>query len=147
MRPTPGVADVLVTLTRPDGTTITTTTNAVGYYEFTNLIPGDYSIQVTPPAGYRITPVQNAVAGTPATDSDVSPVTGKSATITLVSGQNDPTWDAGLFQPAALGDFVWNDLNANGVQDAGEPAIDGVTVKLYKASDPTTAISTTTTAG
>ena len=23
--------------------------------------------------------------------------------------------------PATLGDFVWNDLNANGVQDAGEP--------------------------
>ena len=30
-----------------------------------------------------------------------------------------------------LGDFVWNDLNNNGIQDAGEPGIGGVTVNLY----------------
>lgn len=30
-----------------------------------------------------------------------------------------------------LGDFVWWDINDNGIQDAGEPGIDGVTVKLY----------------
>jgi uncharacterized repeat protein (TIGR01451 family) len=29
-----------------------------------------------------------------------------------------------------LGDFVWEDLNANGIQDAGEPGIPGVTVTL-----------------
>lgn len=33
------------------------------------------------------------------------------------------------------GDFVWNDLNGNGLQDAGEPGIDGVTVNLYEDSD------------
>lgn len=32
--------------------------------------------------------------------------------------------------PASIGDFVWNDLNNNGIQDEGEPGIDGVTVKL-----------------
>ena len=31
----------------------------------------------------------------------------------------------------ALGDYVWHDLNANGVQDEGEPGINGVTVRLY----------------
>lgn len=30
------------------------------------------------------------------------------------------------------GDFVWNDLNGNGLQDAGEPGIDGVTVTMYR---------------
>jgi hypothetical protein len=30
-----------------------------------------------------------------------------------------------------LGDFVWWDINDNGIQDAGEPGIEGVTVKLY----------------
>lgn len=33
--------------------------------------------------------------------------------------------------PAALGDFVWDDLNKNGIQDAGEPGIAGVTVNLW----------------
>lgn len=31
---------------------------------------------------------------------------------------------------AALGDFVWEDLDADGIQDAGEPGIGGVTVNL-----------------
>ena len=30
------------------------------------------------------------------------------------------------------GDFVWNDLDGNGLQDAGEPGIDGVTITLYE---------------
>ena len=30
-----------------------------------------------------------------------------------------------------IGNFVWNDLNGNGVQDPGEPGIAGVTVRLY----------------
>jgi uncharacterized repeat protein (TIGR01451 family) len=32
---------------------------------------------------------------------------------------------------ASAGDFVWEDSNMNGIQDAGEPGIDGVTVDLY----------------
>jgi hypothetical protein len=31
---------------------------------------------------------------------------------------------------AALGDFVWHDMNRNGMQDAGEPGISGATVQL-----------------
>lgn len=33
---------------------------------------------------------------------------------------------------AALGDFVWNDLNKNGQQDAGEPGLAGSTVTLWR---------------
>lgn len=34
-------------------------------------------------------------------------------------------------KPAAFGDFVWNDLNRNGIQDSGEPGVDSVRVELY----------------
>ena len=47
---------------------------------------------------------------------------------------------------ASVGDFVWLDLDADGVQDTGEPGIDGVTVNLY-ASGGSTPIDSTTTAG
>src|SRR5207249_438602 len=30
----------------------------------------------------------------------------------------------------ALGDFVWYDINGNGIQDSGEPGVPGVTVQL-----------------
>ncbi|AEI51338.1 SdrD B-like domain-containing protein [Runella slithyformis] len=34
--------------------------------------------------------------------------------------------------PGAYGDFVWIDTNKNGIQDAGEPGIDGVRVELRR---------------
>lgn len=37
-------------------------------------------------------------------------------------------------QPGAVGDLVWNDLNRNGLQDAGEPGLAGVTVNLFDAN-------------
>lgn len=37
-------------------------------------------------------------------------------------------------QPACIGDFIWNDLNHNGIQDAGEPGIGGATVLLTDCS-------------
>jgi hypothetical protein len=45
-----------------------------------------------------------------------------------------------------IGDYVWNDLNANGCQDANEPGIAGVTVDLYSGCGPgSTLIATTNT--
>ncbi|PKK84781.1 MAG: hypothetical protein CVT49_01105 [candidate division Zixibacteria bacterium HGW-Zixibacteria-1] len=36
---------------------------------------------------------------------------------------------------AAIGDFVWHDMNMNGIQDDGEPGVPGVTVNLYDCQD------------
>jgi hypothetical protein len=36
---------------------------------------------------------------------------------------------------SALGDFVWHDLNHDGIQDEGEPGFEGVTVNLYDCDD------------
>lgn len=33
---------------------------------------------------------------------------------------------------ACMGDFIWQDLNCNGIQDDGEPGLGGVVVKLYE---------------
>jgi hypothetical protein len=44
---------------------------------------------------------------------------------------------------ASIGDFVWEDKNYNGVQDAGENGIANVTVKLLSSAN--TVLATTTT--
>jgi len=44
-----------------------------------------------------------------------------------------------------IGDFVWLDLNSDGVQDAGEPGIDGVQLTLRNSGG--TAIATAVTSG
>ena len=102
--------------------------------------PGDYYLTFTPPAGFVFSP-QNA-GGDDTVDSDANTTTGTTATTTLTSGENDISWDAGLYPRASLGDFVWNDTNANGIQDAGEPGIKNVTVTC---TPPALPLATTTT--
>ena len=44
----------------------------------------------------------------------------------MTGGETNTTGDFGYYsQPAGLGNFIWNDLNYNGIQDGGEPGIGG----------------------
>ncbi|NCC35899.1 MAG: calcium-binding protein, partial [Chloroflexia bacterium] len=140
-----GFADVTVTLDGRTGAgatvSLTTTTDATGFYTFTTLAPGTYTVTVTAPEGYVFT--QRNVGNDATRDNDAD-ATGVMSSTILASGQIDLTWDAGLYQRSSLGDRVWDDRNANGVQDEGELGIAGVTVTLY-AADGTTVLRATTT--
>ncbi|HFQ94828.1 MAG TPA: hypothetical protein ENK32_12500, partial [Anaerolineae bacterium] len=163
-----GVAGATVSLLVDDGTgTFVTatdvngvlvsdqTTLADGLYNFTNLPPGDYRVQVTPPAGYLPSTAQTAGDDNDAeNDSNIAsqPVAGtyESGTFTLVSkgeptesgsragdNQDDAqetdgnmTVDFGFFRPVSVGDYVWIDANADGVQDGGEIGLQNATVEL-----------------
>ena len=109
-----------------------------GFYEFTDLDPDmDYFVVfdiTTLPAGYEFT-MQDA-SGDEATDSDADPTTGETACVDLDPGEDYDDLDAGISKiPASLGDKVWEDLDGDGEQDAGEPGVDGVTVSLYECGD------------
>jgi hypothetical protein len=131
----PGRPGVTVRLLDCNGNVIsTTTTNASGNYSFANLPGGNYIVEFSNlPAGYQFSPKNQG--GNNSTDSDANPTTGRTDCFSLAPGQNDPTKDAGIFPPtvqtASVGDFVWNDQNSNGVQDPGEPGVQGVLVKLF----------------
>ncbi|MBK1986128.1 carboxypeptidase regulatory-like domain-containing protein [Sphaerospermopsis aphanizomenoides BCCUSP55] len=136
------LAGVTVELVKNGVTVATTTTNASGGYLFENLIPGDYQVKFTAPTGYAFsTPDQG---GNDAADSDANPSTGLTQTVTLTSGELNSTLDAGLIALASLGDFVWHDIDADGIQDANESGIANATVKLLK--DGIEIASTTTDA-
>ncbi len=138
-----GISGVTVKLLNSsDGTVATTTTNASGNYLFSNLTPGDYKVQVVAPTGYYVSPKDQG--GNDATDSDIDSTTGKTVLTTLISGENDLSWDAGLYRKASVGDKVWDDMDHDNVQDASEPGIKGITVKLMNAAG-TTVLATTTT--
>jgi hypothetical protein len=132
----PGIAGVTVTLYDNAGTAIaTTTTDANGQYLFAGLANGNYSIGFTNlPTGFSLTTKDtDGVPGNGTLDSDADRITGRTATVTLNgANRNDRTLDAGLVSTrAALGNFVWYDTNGDGVQNAGEPGVPGVTVSLY----------------
>jgi hypothetical protein len=154
----PGLNGVLVTLTGagPDGdfntlgdnTTATqnTANNGMndGAYKFINLAPGNYKVTFGAVAGYTRT-VANIGADT--SDSDANVSTGVTDPYTLISGQTNNTIDAGYYQFATIGDFVWSDLNANGIQDSGELGINSVTVKLLNSNNQVFATTTTNASG
>jgi protocatechuate 3,4-dioxygenase beta subunit len=121
-----GIEDVPVTLYDASNSAVANmNTDANGKYEFCGLVPGDYHVEVSVPSGYSVSPKDQ---GDDAKDSDIDP-DGKAVTTTLESGENDQTWDAGLFQPACIGNYVWEDMNANGIQDAGEVGVAGAKVE------------------
>ena len=138
-----GIAGVVVRLYDAVSNVVgTTTTSVAGVYGFANLVPGDYHVGFTVPAGYVVSPQDQGADD--AKDSDVNAATGRTVPTTLVGGENDLTWDLGLYQPACLGDFVWEDPDADGLQDAGETGIAGVTLELL-ACNGQTVLGTTMT--
>ncbi|MDR1775402.1 MAG: leucine-rich repeat protein [Actinomycetes bacterium] len=59
--------------------------------------------------------------------------------VSIVNNPADEVWqskhhDVGLWLPRTVSGLVWEDRNRNGVQDAGEDLISGVTVTLVNAS-------------
>jgi uncharacterized repeat protein (TIGR01451 family) len=123
----PGIAGVTITLQRPDGTVVATTTTAAdGTYSFPNLDFADYVVVETQPAGY--------------TDAAENP-----------SNRVPVTVGAGAIAPInfgergqSLGGVVYFDANLNGTRDQGEPGIGGVTVTLQRGDG--SLVGTTTTA-
>lgn len=129
----PGVGGVTVILYNNGGTAIATTvTNEKGFYKFTEVTSGTYTVGFSNlPKGYSFTRRELTPA---ANGSDVYS-SGHSGSITVTAGNSYPDVDAGIRQGvpvgnASIGDLVWNDLNNNGVQDAGELGIPDVTVTL-----------------
>ena len=108
----------------------TTTTDASGLYSFP-LPAGNYFVEIVAPTGYVIS-LQNI--GSDTTDSDADPTTGQAEVTTLIIGENDPTWDLGLYRPVYVGDRVWLDVDGDGIQDVGEPGLSNVTVELDDGS-------------
>lgn len=80
-----------------------TTTDAGGNYEFGGLAPGDYRIEVILPAGQAFAPADQG--SDDAADSDVDPATGRTIVTTLIAGEQDLTWDAGIVPPRDFGDL------------------------------------------
>ncbi len=66
------------------------------------------------------------------------------AAFTLAAGQVRTDVDFG-YRYGSAGDRVWFDTDGDGVQDAGEPGLNGLTVQLLNSGG--TVIATTTTAG
>ncbi|MGB3613292.1 MAG: SdrD B-like domain-containing protein [Elainellaceae cyanobacterium] len=145
--------------------------DAPGWYAFEDIdftlpadptspfVPPNYVIEFQAPEGFSFTaqdadPAQYLVGESPI-DSDIDPKTGRLETGPLrplgFPGAQIFTLDAGLVpdrpSPAGegtVGDRVWLDSNRNGLQDAGEPGINGIDVRLFSENGEFLAETVTT---
>lgn len=123
--------EVDVDLLDGGGNVIATVTTVGGVYTFLNVIPGEYTVSPTLPAGLILT-VPNA-GSDDSIDSDVDPSTTESAVITMTSGATISDVDAGVYQLATIGDTVFVDLDGDGAQSSDEPGLVGVSVEVRDA--------------
>jgi hypothetical protein len=148
-----GIAGVTVELVTADRAVLvdTTTTDGSGTYTLVGESPGAYRVRVNVPDGYQIT--QHNIGADDTLDSDFAPSGDDfrysdvlEAATNLIS---TTIFDAGLTvqtSTANTGNFVWLDLDGNGVQDGGEPGVAGVAVELWNAAKTERLASTTTSA-
>lgn len=101
-----------------------TTTDADGAYLFADLLPGDYTAKEVCPEGWiQSEPAPTGGCGSGVYDFAVFP------------GQLEhPGNDFGNYLPASKSGAKFNDLNANGVWDAGEPGLEGWTIVIEGSS-------------
>jgi len=64
-------------------------------------------------------------------DSDANS-SGVTSCINIGTGQIIDSIDAGIVEFSRIGDYVWNDINGDGVQSFGENGLAGVTVQLIE---------------
>jgi uncharacterized repeat protein (TIGR01451 family) len=100
-----------------------TMTDTNGLFTFTGLEAGKYVIVENDPPGFSST---GDVAG--ANDNQVG--------VSVAAGENRIGLDFfDARRVTAIGNRVWEDLNGNGIQDADEPGLAGIEIRLYNASD------------
>ncbi len=129
----PGIANVMVILYDiSDNVVAVTETNAVGFYEFTEIEEGDYYI-IFNINDDDLAPTISDV-GSDALDSDITGANGPGSTsvFTLLSGQNDDTRDAGFFQCLDIIGVTYYDINEDDIRQPTENGINGLVANLYR---------------
>jgi hypothetical protein len=106
-----------------DDTVVATTKTAGGYYLFTDVPTGSYSVDVTDTAG-----VLSGFTLTVGADSKSDPTN----PFSVYAGEAILTKDFGYFAPDlfSISDVTWYDADRDGIFDGGEPAIGDVTIAL-----------------
>jgi uncharacterized repeat protein (TIGR01451 family) len=161
----PGISGVTITLSGTDaaGNVITRTavTSGTGLWVI-NDVPAPnatgYTLEETQPAGFldgrqslgSLTPYAGGATTTPGsttpTDVTTAGVRDRMTGIVFTSASQGVNYDFAEVRAASLQGFVYQDVNQNGVRDAGtEPGIAGVTIELTGIDDMGQAVALTTT--
>lgn len=158
----------------PDGSALDTKiTSSTGNYLFVGLEPDNYLVAIIAPAGYVSSTGKNGNTtgpyegiDTPDPDDDINDDDNGSTVgleiitkpVTLINfseptndGDSDNnsnlTVDFGLFKPSKIGDYVWYDIDRDGIQNGTLTGVSGMKVTLTDALGNELATTTTSSTG
>lgn len=120
-----------ISLRTPQGQLVSQTqTNPAGKYIFDQVPTGQYYLVAEKPSGKIF--LQKNISVNEQINSDITNVFGPGSTnaVSLLNGTVITNVDFGFISAVEIGDFVWHDVNYNGVLDSGEPGLAQVEVKL-----------------
>ena len=125
-----------ITLQSEDGRMMMETrTDENGAFFFDRLFPVNYTLRASLPGPYRFARQVDTAQRTSVILSDqvgLDSCEGSSAAIKLGMGEQMTGLDIGMGAMGKLGDYAWLDLDRDGMQDAGEPGLPGLVIKLYQ---------------
>ncbi len=102
-----------------------------GYYEFEDVSPGKYDVRFNLPLDVEATVYQ--AGGNSEDDSELETI---NAPINVEITNADITGlNAGYYYPVGLGDYIWLDVNANGIQDSDENGVNDQIINLYRVGE------------
>lgn len=122
-----GIPGVVLTLTMESGAVVTTTTNAVGGYDFGGLIAGTYTVTVdtnTLPTGAVLTTGNQPLS------------------VNLTATEDYNLADFGYQRQAELTGHVFEDTDGDGTQDVGEPNLSNITIIITDSLGITQSVTT-----
>jgi len=137
------LSNILVSLLTDDGSLVETQlTDANGNYMFMNVLPGLYYIIFGVGDSFQFT---QANIGSELTDSDVTESVSDNSTdlINVTVGLEMFDINAGLYSPVSIGDYVFLDLNEDGIQNVGDTGLSGIELILFDEANNEVARDTT----
>ncbi len=157
----PGLPNVIVQLWNSTKTQLidSDSTDGSGLYSVIAPLPGDYRVRVVLPGILDTFSPKDQAGGDNNLDSDINPSGGDAGFTDIISIASNvismSNVDAGIIKfrtptatrtqtPINIGNFVWHDLDKDGIQDAGEPGVAGVTVQLWNSAKTSLIDSTVT---
>lgn len=141
------IANVTIELVNASGNVVATTkTDGQGFYKFTGLLPGNYSLRQVQPVGYidgRDT--AGTIDGT-AVGAAINPGDLITA-VAIRQGQRGVDYNFGELRPATLSGRVHVDTDGDCLYDPGELLLSGVTIRLLNAAGVEVASTQTNSQG
>ena len=132
------VENMIVNITGPYGFTRSTKTNSYGFYEFINLLCGEYTVTFDSGNGYETSDgwtITNTFAGYSSATLEVSfDRSAKSWSVDSIIGHDQNNCNFAFAALPVISGKVWEDMDGDGGYQDGENLLENIIIEIYRST-------------